>query len=265
MLNTREIIKRGLEAFEALGLIREIRPGMVDIYSEVLADLPGEVISMVFSKLKADFQPRFAGQTISPALVRETAMDIMLGDEWSEAFHECVHAASKLDNPIMTTCPNTGALIVAESFHFSSPIVKRAFEKFGGVDAFKDVKDGDTTIRAQFRDVYKSVRKKAQGSRGAMAAIAQHKNNVARISDAPSHPLQIAARVEQTRQQIFKQQSTPEGTTPLAEQIMSVLQSAGDVGERQKLMARMLGIEKLNFGSDDQDDYDYFEGKKYAE
>ena len=112
MQSIHGIVKKGLEAFEALGLIREIRPGMVDIYAEVLSDLPGEVISLVFSKLKADFQPRFAGQTISPALVRETAMDIMLGDEWSEAFHECVHAASKLDNPIMTTCPNTGGLSV---------------------------------------------------------------------------------------------------------------------------------------------------------
>lgn len=77
-------------------------------------------------------------------------IDETISQGWSEAWQECKENAHKV-----------GALEYwggkYHKFEFSSPLVEKAFERFGGKSAFVGLPLNDGTQRAQFRDIYKEV------------------------------------------------------------------------------------------------------------
>lgn len=256
-MNTIDIVSKGLQQFVAIGHLKEIEHGMIDAWAMLLNDIPEQVLGSAFIEVAKTFRPRFYQDKPYPETIRSAAMNMFAG-EWAEAFEECVQASFRLDNPIMTTCPQTGALVSSGSFQFSSPLIRQVFKDFGGVDAFKGVKEDDRTIRAQFRDVYNKTYQKAQGQHGTIKALAQHKSNVTQISSAKSSPDKYLMAPDHELQT-----EKDERIKARAEKIRAVLEKVSPE-ERQILMCEMLGIKQLDFAYVDDNDFEFFGRKEHG-
>lgn len=198
----QQIVSQGLQDLSVMIPNFDVKPGMIDAWSGALNDIHPNLLDAAFKRLARSFRPKFWGDSITPGLVRETAM-AMVTDSWASAFEECMLAAHKLTNPVMKTGPD-GQPTPAEYFQFSSPVVQEAFRQFGGIEAFIGVKDGDRTIRAQFREVYNTEKAKIQGESGGVQIVAQYRQNVTQIAEAREQrsQLQLQESVQKARERM---------------------------------------------------------------
>lgn len=148
---------------------------------------------------------------------------------WSQAFSECIEKSAKVLLPVHGTLPDGsfGPLPVK----FSSPLVERAFDRFGGARAFASIEDGDTTAAAQFRDIYHATRDKMLARKESIAEL-------------PKEPVRLALPAPSDKKPLTQSQEEK------AEKIRSwVMDRFGSPDEAVRGVARMLAKrEFLNGG-----------------
>lgn len=132
-----------------------------EVWFEDLSDLPDEVVQASFRELRKSFKPRFYGDRPTPSHIREHIVKVC-SKEWTDAYEECLVNASQIQSPVHYTGP--GGELLQRQVVWSSPMVKKCFDDFGGHRAFLEAEHGDRTIRAQFRDVYQRLQNRIQGN-----------------------------------------------------------------------------------------------------
>ena len=239
-----QVVSEGLQDLSVMIPNFDIKPRMVDVWSDALRDIHPELLESAFKQLTRSFRPKFWGDSITPGLVRETAM-AMVTDSWASAFEECMLAAHKLENPVMKTGPDDKP-IPAECFQFSSPVVQETFRQFGGIEAFIGVKDGDRTIRAQFREVYNTEKAKIQGESGGVQLVAQYRQNVTQIAAAREQrsQFQLQESVEKARERMRVLPSVhpelQESVTRKAKVLQEFVNKGANSEERAALRRRVI-------------------------
>lgn len=177
MFLKHETVKVGLEKFRDV-MNFPIGQTTVDTWIEDLSDLPDPAVEAAFNAVRKTFKPRFNGDRPTPGVLREWILKHITKSD-SSAFNECLNNASQMQSRYCTTGKN-GELIELP-IKWSSPLVKAAFEQFGGVKAFNSMLEEQLpTARAQFRNMYNQIQLKAQGQ----DSLDLKSENVISISEA---------------------------------------------------------------------------------
>jgi len=170
MLLQFETVQTGIDKFRDV-MSFPVGPSTVETWLEDLADLPDQAVEAAFNAVRRTFQPKFNGDRPTPGLLRDWVLKQIAKND-SAAFNECIENAARSQSQLYTTDKSTGKLVEIP-LQWSSPLVKDAFEQFGGARAFNSITEGQLpTIRAQFRGLYSQLQARAQ----AQAAFALDSN-----------------------------------------------------------------------------------------
>ncbi len=164
MLLQFETVQTGIDKFRDV-MNFPAGPNTVDTWLEDLYDLPDEVVSLAFDAVRKTFQPRFNGDRPTPGMLREWVLKQIAKND-SAAFNECIEAAARSQSQLYATNKITGEFGPVELV-WSSPLVKQAFDQFGGARAFNSITEEQLpTIRAQFRRLYGQLQVRVQAQAG---------------------------------------------------------------------------------------------------
>lgn len=160
MLLQFETVQTGLEKFRDV-MNFPIGTTTAETWLEDLSDLPDQAVEMAFNAVRRTFQPKFNGDRPTPGLLRDWVLKQIAKND-AAAFNECIENASRSQSQLYTTDKATGKLVEIP-LQWSSPLVKEAFEQFGGARAFNAITESQLpTIRAQFRGLYSQLQARAQ-------------------------------------------------------------------------------------------------------
>ena len=136
-----------------------------ETWLEDLSDLPDEAVKAAFDGVRRTFQPKFNGDRPTPGMLREWVLKQIAKND-SAAFNECIDAAARSQSQLYGRDKITGEFGPV-ALVWSSPLVKQAFDQFGGARAFNSITEEQLpTIRAQFRRLYGQLQVRAQAQAG---------------------------------------------------------------------------------------------------
>lgn len=164
MLLQFETVQTGIDKFRDV-MNFPVGPSTVETWIEDLADLPDQAVEAAFNAVRRTFQPKFNGDRPTPGLLRDWVLKQIAKND-SAAFNECIENAARSQSQLYGRCKITGEFGPV-ALVWSSPLVKQAFDQFGGARAFNSITEEQLpTIRAQFRRLYGQLQVRAQAQAG---------------------------------------------------------------------------------------------------
>ncbi len=176
---------------QSLTLLKELFPNWEQtdstqrLWMIALHDMSDADLELALAAYIHGFTTEFAPKQPVPGDLRKHLQKAVISNTettWSQAFAECIEKSIHVISPVYCTLPDGS--FGPKPVQFSSPLVEKAFDRFGGARAFIGIEDSDTTAAAQFRDIYHATRDKM---------IAQ-KQSIAELPAPPVRPALEAPR-----------------------------------------------------------------------